>query len=98
VTYQRDTAALYRFKATPDHRSLVSVELKSVGSHPPANVAYACSQKHGSGAGNSHQLTEAVNLSVVGVEVPMRTTARCRPKHDKYKAMFYGVDFSKLKS
>jgi len=67
------------------HLGLVSVELKSVGSHPPAHVAYAV-RNTALELGTVTRLTETVNLSVVDVEVgsagrthePVETDLQCK--------------------
>jgi len=59
---------LATWRSAPDHLSLISVELKSVGSHPPAYVAYAV-RNMALELETVTRLTEAVNLSFIGVEI-----------------------------
>jgi len=54
-------------RSAPDHLGLVSVELKSVGPHPPAHFAYAV-RNTVLELGTITGLTEAVYLRVVRVE------------------------------
>ena len=55
-------------RCAPDHLSLVGVELKSVGPHPPAYVTYAV-RNTALELGTVTRLIEAVYLRDVSVEV-----------------------------
>jgi len=63
---------LAMWRSVPDHLNFVSVELKSVGSHPPAYVTYAVRNTALELRTVTRQ-SEAVNLSVIGVEVGVQT-------------------------
>jgi len=80
----RRNLMLATWRSAQVHLSLVSVELKSVGSHPPAHVAYAV-RNTSLELGTVTRLTEAVNLSVIGVEVGVKAVCNNQAKQ------IYGV-------
>jgi len=59
---------LATWRSAPDHLRLVSVELKLLGSHPPANVAYAV-RNTALELVTVTRLIDAVSVNVISVEM-----------------------------